>query len=183
MTILLTGAAGFIGFHMCKRLLESGYEVVGLDNLNNYYAVSLKEARLRLLKNHTGFTFIKGSLGNQVLLENVFSVKKFSRVIHLAAQAGVRESIRKPDAYIDSNVVGFLNVLEVCRHYGVEHLIFASSSSVYGDNKTQPFSVYQNVDHPVSLYAATKKANELMHGLIILQYVCTWEVQKRSISV
>lgn len=162
MTLLVTGAAGFIGFHLSKRLLESGLNVVGLDNLNGYYEVKLKESRLALLQRYKGFTFVRGSLEEQKALERLFSKFAFSRVINLAAQAGVRYSMKNPRAYIDSNIAGFLNILEACRGHRVEHLIFASSSSVYGANRTLPFSVHHNVDHPVSLYAATKKAGELM---------------------
>jgi UDP-glucuronate 4-epimerase len=162
LKVLLTGAAGFIGFHLSKRLLEDGCEVLGLDNLNDYYEVSLKKARLSLLKEYEGFSFVRASLEERETVEELFAPGRFSRVIHLAAQAGVRYSIDNPHAYINSNVVGFLNILEACRHNEVEHLIFASSSSVYGANRAKPFSVHHNVDHPVSLYAATKKANELM---------------------
>ncbi len=162
MTILITGAGGFIGFHLSKRLLEDGFEVVGMDNLNDYYEVGLKESRLDLLQEYQGFTFVQASLEEREAVEKLFSEYTFSRVIHLAAQAGVRYSIENPHVYINSNVVGFLNVLEGCRHHQIKHLIFASSSSVYGANRTKPFSVHHNVDHPVSLYAATKKANELM---------------------
>ncbi|NLX90391.1 MAG: NAD-dependent epimerase [Firmicutes bacterium] len=162
MTILVTGAAGFIGFHLSKRLLENGYNVVGLDNLNDYYEVELKKSRLALLQEYKGFTFVKASLEERKAIEGLFSEFTFSRVINLAAQAGVRYSIENPYVYIDSNVVGFMNILEACRRHRVGHLIFASSSSVYGANRTKPFSVHHNVDHPVSLYAATKKAGELM---------------------
>ncbi len=162
MTILVTGAAGFIGYHLSKRMLEEGLEVVGLDNLNDYYEVGLKETRLEILKNHEGFTFVQASLEDRDAVGEVFKKHRFPRVIHLAAQAGVRYSLENPHTYIYSNVVGFLHVLEACRHFGTGHLLFASSSSVYGANKTKPFSVHHNVDHPVSLYAATKKAGELM---------------------
>lgn len=162
MTLLVTGAAGFIGFHLSKRLLESGFNVVGLDNLNGYYEVKLKESRLALLQKFKGFAFVKASLEEQKTIDRLFSEYAFSRVINLAAQAGVRYSMENPRAYIDSNIAGFLNILEACRDHRVEHLIFASSSSVYGANRTRPFSVHHNVDHPVSLYAATKKAGELM---------------------
>jgi len=162
MKLLVTGAAGFIGYHLSKRLLEKGCEIVGLDNLNDYYEVSLKEDRLKRLVQYDGFTFVQASLEDRDRVEKLFEIYRPPRVIHLAAQAGVRYSLENPHAYIDSNVVGFLNILEGCRHNQVEHLIFASSSSVYGANKAQPFSVQHNVDHPVSLYAATKKANELM---------------------
>jgi UDP-glucuronate 4-epimerase len=162
MKILLTGAAGFIGFHTSKILLERGDEVVGLDNLNDYYSVSLKEARLEHSKAHKNFRFVKMDLADRPGMTELFKREKFQRVINLGAQAGVRYSIQNPLAYIDSNVVGFANVLEGCRHNGVEHLVYASTSSVYGANTKMPFSVHQNVDHPLSFYAATKKANELM---------------------
>lgn len=162
MKILLTGAAGFIGFHTAKILLDRGDEVVGLDNLNDYYDVSLKEARLAQLTPHKNFKFVKLDLADRVGMPELFAREKFQRVINLAAQAGVRYSLQNPLAYIDSNVVGFANILEGCRHNGVEHLVYASTSSVYGANTNMPFSVTQNVDHPLSFYAATKKANELM---------------------
>lgn len=159
---LVTGAAGFIGFHTSKRLLERGDEVVGLDSVNDYYDVTLKEARLAQLTSHPNFRFERVRLEDRTDMERVFSTGGFDRVIHLAAQAGVRYSLTHPHAYIESNLVGFLHILEGCRHHGVQHLTYASSSSVYGANTAMPFSVHQNVDHPVSLYAATKKANELM---------------------
>jgi UDP-glucuronate 4-epimerase len=162
MKFLVTGAAGFIGFHTAQLLLERGDEVVGLDNLNDYYDVSLKEARLALLKQRSGFRFVRLDLADRSGMQELFAKEKFARVIHLAAQAGVRYSLQNPLAYVDSNVVGFANVLEGCRHNGVEHLVYASTSSVYGANTKMPFSVHQNVDHPLSFYAATKKANELM---------------------
>jgi len=162
MKVLVTGAAGFIGFHTARALLDRGDEVIGFDNLNAYYDVSLKEARLEQLKPRNDFHFIKGDLADRPAVERLFGEHRPERVIHLAAQAGVRYSLTHPHAYIDSNLVGFLNVLEGCRHNGVEHLVFASSSSVYGANTTMPFSVHHNVDHPLSLYAATKKSNELM---------------------
>jgi len=162
MKLLVTGAAGFIGFHTAQILLERGDEVVGLDNLNDYYDVSLKQARLEILKRSPNFRFVKLDLADRGGMASLFQAEKFQRVIHLAAQAGVRYSIQNPLAYIDSNVVGFANILEGCRHNGVEHLVYASTSSVYGANTAMPFSVHQNVDHPLSLYAATKKANELM---------------------
>jgi len=162
MKILVTGAAGFIGFHLSKKLLEAGYEVVGLDNMNDYYDVSLKEARLDILHKYENFIFEKAGLEDRMKMEKVFSKYEFSKVINLAAQAGVRYSIENPHAYINSNIVGFLNILEGCRHNNISHLIYASSSSVYGANKTIPFSVHHNVDHPLSLYAASKKSNELM---------------------
>lgn len=162
MKLLVTGAAGFIGFHTAQILLKRGDEVVGLDNLNDYYDVNLKEARLAILKKFPNFRFVKDDLIDRPGMAKLFAQEKFQRVIHLAAQAGVRYSIQNPLAYIDSNVVGFANVLEGCRHNGVEHLVYASTSSVYGANTKMPFSVHQNVDHPLSFYAATKKANELM---------------------
>jgi UDP-glucuronate 4-epimerase len=160
--ILVTGAAGFIGFHVSRRLLARGDEVVGLDNLNNYYDVRLKHARLNQLEGQTGFSFRQIDLGDRNAMSRMFSDDRPEKVVHLAAQAGVRYSLTNPHAYIDSNVSGFMNILEGCRHNAVKHLVYASSSSVYGANTQMPFSVHQNVDHPVSLYAATKKANELM---------------------
>jgi UDP-glucuronate 4-epimerase len=162
MKILLTGAAGFIGFHTAHILLARGEEVVGLDNLNDYYDVSLKQARLDILKRSPNFRFVKLDLADRDAMKKLFAEEKFERVVHLAAQAGVRYSIQNPLAYIDSNVLGFANILEGCRHNGVQHLVYASTSSVYGANTKMPFSVHQNVDHPLSFYAATKKANELM---------------------
>ena len=162
MRVLVTGAAGFIGFHTAQRLLDRGDEVIGLDNLSPYYDVSLKEARLARLKGRNGFGFIKADLAEREIVEAVFAEEKPTRVIHLAAQAGVRYSLDHPHAYVEANIAGFLHVLEGCRHHGVEHLVYASSSSVYGANRKLPFSVRDNVDHPVSLYGATKKANELM---------------------
>lgn len=159
--ILVTGAAGFIGYHLCRRLLDHGCQVVGLDNLNDYYDPNLKQARLARLQ-EPNFVFHRLDLADRQGVADLFVRHRFAVVVHLAAQAGVRYSLINPHAYIDSNIVGFLNILEGCRHYGVGHLVFASSSSVYGANTTLPFSVHQNVDHPVSLYAATKKANELM---------------------
>jgi UDP-glucuronate 4-epimerase len=160
--ILVTGAAGFIGFHLTQRLLDRGDSVVGFDNLNDYYDVSLKESRLRRLEGHPGFTFVRGNLEDRASMAELFASGGFEKVVHLAAQAGVRYSLVNPHAYIDSNITGFMNILEGCRHNGVRHLVYASSSSVYGANTQMPFSVHHNVDHPVSLYAATKKANELM---------------------
>ena len=162
MKILVTGAAGFIGMATALRLLARGDEVVGLDNLNDYYDVNLKESRLARLIPHTSFRFVKLDVADRLGMEQLFAVEKFDRVIHLAAQAGVRYSLQNPHAYIDSNLVGFTNVLEGCRHAKVQHLVYASSSSVYGGNTKMPFSEHDSVDHPVSLYAATKKANELM---------------------
>lgn len=162
MKILVTGAAGFIGFHLTIYLLKRGDEVVGFDNLNNYYEVKLKQDRLAILSNHQSFTFVQADLSDRAAVEKVFAEHRFDRVINLAAQAGVRYSIENPHAYIDANIVGFMNILEACRHNKIEHLTYASSSSVYGSNTEMPFSVHHNVDHPVSLYAATKKANELM---------------------
>ena len=160
--ILVTGSAGFIGFHLCKKLCEEGWNVSGLDNINNYYDPKLKEARLNLLFPYKNFKFYKIDLTEKDEVKNLFMNEKFDYVINLAAQAGVRYSLTNPYAYIDSNILGFLNVLEGCRNYPVKHLIYASSSSVYGANKKIPFSVHHNVDHPLSLYAATKKSNELM---------------------
>jgi len=160
--VLVTGVAGFIGFHLADRLLRNGYHVTGIDNLNPYYDVSLKEARLERLLSFDNFRFIKTDLSDRQGLEKIFEDTQFEVVVNLAAQAGVRYSIENPYAYVDSNIVGFINVLEGCRHNNVKHLVFASSSSVYGANTRMPFSVHHNVDHPVSLYAATKKANELM---------------------
>ena len=165
MKVLVTGAAGFIGFHLSKQLLSSGATVVGLDNLNDYYSVALKEARLAEIEKvaQAGtFKFVKMDLADRPAMEKLFAEEKFDKVVNLAAQAGVRYSIENPHAYIDSNIVGFTNILEGCRHNGVKHLVYASSSSVYGANETMPFSIHQNVDHPLSLYAATKKSNELM---------------------
>lgn len=161
MKFLITGAAGFIGFHVSQRLLEAGHEVTGIDNLNDYYEVTLKEARLAQIKSSL-FTFKKIDLADRIAMEQLFSESKFDRVIHLAAQAGVRYSIENPHAYAESNLMGHLNILEGCRHNKVKHLLYASSSSVYGLNRKMPFSTEDSVDHPVSLYAATKKANELM---------------------
>ncbi|MCY4044016.1 MAG: NAD-dependent epimerase [Cellvibrionales bacterium] len=162
MKVLVTGAAGFIGFHLSQYLLERGDQVVGIDNLNDYYAVSLKEARLNLLTPNSNFTFEKIDVADRSAMESLFEAHKPDKVVHLAAQAGVRYSIENPLAYIDANLVGFGHILENCRHHNVQHLVYASSSSVYGANTKVPFSVHDNVDHPVSLYAATKKANELM---------------------
>lgn len=161
MKFLVTGAAGFIGFHACKRLLQAGHEVVGLDNMNDYYDVNLKQARLDLLQSPL-FSFHKIDLADREGIAQLFAHEKFNRVIHLAAQAGVRYSLENPFAYADSNLIGYLNILEGCRDNHVEHLLYASSSSVYGLNRKMPFSTDDSVDHPVSLYAATKKANELM---------------------
>lgn len=161
-TYLITGAAGFIGFYLSKRLLEHGGRVVGLDNINDYYDANLKQARLELLKPFEKFAFIKGDISDKALIGSLFVEYKPNIVVNLAAQAGVRYSIENPDAYIQSNVVGFYNILEACRHHPVEHLVYASSSSVYGTNKKVPFAETDFVDHPISLYAATKKSNELM---------------------
>ena len=162
MKILVTGAAGFIGYYVSRRLLERGDTVVGLDNLNAYYDVSLKEARLSRLTNHPGFRFAKLDVADREGMARLLADERPQRIVHLAAQAGVRYSLENPHAYVDSNLVGFTNILEGCRHTGVEHLVYASSSSVYGGNTRLPFSEHDNIDHPVSLYAATKKANELM---------------------
>ena len=160
--ILVTGAAGFIGFHLSQQLLLQGFQVLGLDNLNDYYDVKLKLARLKLLEGQEGFRFVKMELADREQVPRLFAEERFDKVAHLAAQAGVRYSLVNPYAYIDSNIQGFMNILEGCRHNGVKHLVYASSSSVYGANTAMPFSVHHNVDHPVSLYAATKKSNELM---------------------
>jgi len=162
MRFLVTGAAGFIGYHTANALLDRGDEVIGLDNLNSYYDVKLKEARLRRLEGRNGFKFHKLDLADRSGIASLFTEERPARVIHLAAQAGVRYSLENPHAYIDSNIVGTLHILEGCRHTGVEHLVLASSSSVYGANTAMPFNVHQNVDHPLSLYGASKKANELM---------------------
>lgn len=160
--ILVTGVAGFIGFHVATRLLERGARVIGLDNVNDYYDVRLKKARLAKLKPFKQFTFTKIDLANRAKMRKFFATQPITKVVHLAAQAGVRYSLVNPHAYTDSNIEGFLNVLEGCRHAKVQHLVYASSSSVYGGNTQMPFSIHDNVDHPVSLYAASKKANELM---------------------
>ena len=162
MKILVTGAAGFIGFHTANALLARGDEVTGLDNLNAYYDVRLKEARLAKLEGKPGFRFVRADLEDRAAIAAMFEAGRFDRVVHLAAQAGVRYSLENPHAYVDANIQGFLNILEGCRHTQAGHCVFASSSSVYGANTAMPFSVHQNVDHPLSLYAATKKANELM---------------------
>jgi UDP-glucuronate 4-epimerase len=160
--ILITGSAGFIGFHLTQKILEEGYQVVGLDNLNNYYDIELKKSRLKILCNHKNFIFLETDLINNDELQRNFERYKFKYVINLAAQAGVRYSLTNPHAYLQSNLHGFLNILEACRHHQVSHLIYASSSSVYGANRKMPFSIHDNVDHPISLYAASKKSNELM---------------------
>ena len=162
MKILVTGAAGFIGFHTAKQLLERGDTVVGLDNFNDYYDVTLKESRAKVLDGFDEFTMVRLDLSDRAAMEKLFAEQGFEKVVHLGAQAGVRYSIENPHSYIDSNIAGTLNVLEGCRHHEVEHLVYASSSSVYGANTTMPFSIHQNVDHPLALYGATKKANELM---------------------
>ena len=162
MKILVTGAAGFIGSTLSVKLLERGDEVVGLDNMNDYYDVSLKQARLDRLMPFDNFKFIKLDVADQDGMKAMFEEEKFDRVVHLAAQAGVRYSLENPQAYIDANIVGFMNILEGCRHNKVANLVYASSSSVYGANTSMPFSIHDNIDHPVSMYAATKKANELM---------------------
>jgi UDP-glucuronate 4-epimerase len=162
MKFLVTGAAGFIGFHVSQRLLAAGHQVVGIDNLNDYYDVSLKQARLDQILQHPEFIFLKMDLADRQAISSLFEDHAFNRVIHLAAQAGVRYSIDNPHAYADANLIGHLNILEGCRHHKVGHLLYASSSSVYGLNRKMPFSTDDSVDHPISLYAATKKANELM---------------------
>jgi UDP-glucuronate 4-epimerase len=160
--ILVTGAAGFIGFHLVQRLLMDGHNITGLDNLNDYYEISLKEARLGKLQGQSGFRFIHADLEQRDVIADLFRTGQFDCVVHLAAQAGVRYSLQNPHAYIGSNINGFLNILEGCRHTGVKHLVFASSSSVYGANSHAPFSEHHSADHPISLYAATKRSNELM---------------------
>jgi UDP-glucuronate 4-epimerase len=162
LKILVTGVAGFIGAALTLRLLERGDEVVGIDNLNDYYDINLKLARLEIINHYGKFKFIKIDISDKTAMEALFETEYFDKVMHLAAQAGVRYSISNPHAYIDSNIIGFMNVLEGCRHNKIQHLAYASSSSVYGANTKMPFSVHDNVDHPVSLYAASKKANELM---------------------
>jgi len=162
LKILVTGAAGFIGFATAKQLLQRGETVVGLDNFNDYYDVSLKEARAAILDGFDSFSMVRIDLADRGAMEALFAKEKFDKVVHLAAQAGVRYSLENPHAYVDSNIVGTLHILEGCRHNEVEHLVYASSSSVYGANTTMPFSIHQNVDHPLALYGATKKANELM---------------------
>ena len=173
--ILVTGAAGFIGFHLSRRLLSAGRTVIGIDNLNPYYEVRLKEDRLAILAKDRGFRFARLDIADRGAMTDLFLREKPPLVVHLAAQAGVRYSLTNPYAYLDSNLTGFLNILECCRHHGASHLVFASSSSVYGGNTKMPFSVHDNVDHPVSLYAATKKANELMaHAYAVLYGIpCT----------
>lgn len=160
--VLVTGAAGFIGFHLSKRLLGLGATVVGFDNVNDYYDVGLKESRLKILREYPKFTFVKGDLADETAVTALFEQYQPDIVVNLAAQAGVRYSIDHPRSYIDSNIIGFFNILEACRHHEVEHLLFASSSSVYGNQQKTPFSTTDNVDHPISLYAATKKSDELM---------------------
>jgi len=160
--VLVTGAAGFIGYHVCERLLARGDEVIGLDNLNDYYEVSLKEARLARLVGQSGFRFVRMGLEDRAGIEQLFAEEAFDQVMNLAAQAGVRYSLQNPHAYIESNIVGFTNILEGCRHHKVKHLVYASSSSVYGANEHMPFSEHESVNHPLSLYAASKKSNELM---------------------
>lgn len=162
MKILITGAAGFIGFHLSQKLLKHDYQIIGIDNLNDYYDPSLKQSRLEILGKYNNFNFHKVDLKDKAAVDHIFETYQPTHVINLAAQAGVRYSIENPYAYVDSNLTGFMNILEACRNYPVEHLLYASSSSVYGGNKVAPFSTNHNVDHPVSLYAATKKSNELM---------------------
>ena len=162
MRILVTGAAGFIGMHVCQRLLDRGEEVVGIDNLNDYYDVRLKQARLDQLLRNSSFTFEKQEIADSTAISTLFSRYMPQRVVHLAAQAGVRYSLTNPQIYVQSNLNGFINILEACRHQTIEHLVYASSSSVYGGNTKLPFSEHDSVDHPLSIYAATKKANELM---------------------
>ncbi len=162
MKVLITGTAGFIGSRLAQRLLDRGEEVIGVDNLNDYYDVSLKEARLARIKDHPGFTDVRINIEDRPAMEALFTKHKPNTVVNLAAQAGVRYSLENPHSYVESNIVGFMNILEGCRYNGIEHLVYASSSSVYGANTNMPFSIHNNVDHPLSMYAATKKANELM---------------------
>jgi UDP-glucuronate 4-epimerase len=162
MKVLITGTAGFIGNRLAQRLLDRGEEVIGIDNLNDYYDVALKEARLATIKDHPGFTEARIGIEDRPAMEALFAKHKPNKVVNLAAQAGVRYSLENPHSYVESNIVGFMNILEGCRYNGIEHLVYASSSSVYGANTSMPFSVHNNVDHPLSMYAATKKANELM---------------------
>jgi len=162
MKILVTGAAGFIGFHTARKLLARGDEVVGIDNMNSYYDPALKAARLNLLEQYPNFRFLRVDIADRAAIETIFNRERFQRVVHLAAQAGVRHSIEHPHAYVDSNITGYLHIIEGCRRTAVEHLVYASTSSVYGANAKMPFSVHESVDHPLTLYAATKKANELM---------------------
>lgn len=160
--ILVTGAAGFVGFHLAQRYIEDGRPVVGFDNINDYYDVGLKRARLDVLRRNPAFQFVHADLADVAALNRLFEQHRFEAVVNLAAQAGVRYSLTNPRAYVDSNLLGFVNILEACRHHGTRHLLYASSSSVYGGVTKMPFSVHQNVDHPLSIYAATKKSNELM---------------------
>jgi UDP-glucuronate 4-epimerase len=162
MKLLVTGAAGFVGFHTAQMLLARGDEVVGIDNMNSYYDPALKAARLRILEQQPNFRFLRMDISDRAAIEETFKRERFQRVVHLAAQAGVRHSLEHPHAYIESNITGFLHIIEGCRRSGVEHLVYASTSSVYGANTNMPFSVHQGADHPLTLYAATKKANELM---------------------
>jgi len=170
--ILITGAAGFIGYHLSRRLIEQGGQVCGLDNMNDYYDVHLKQDRLKLLNGQSNFTFIAADISDRKLMSEIFTSYKFDIVVNLAAQPGVRYSIKNPYAYVETNIVGFLNILEGCRHNDVKHLVFASSSSIYGANTKIPYSVHHNVDHPVSLYAASKKSNELMAHA----YACLYDI-------
>lgn len=161
--ILVTGVAGFIGYHLAKRLLDEGFSVVGIDSMNEYYDINLKKGRLKELKTYSNFYFFKINMADyNALIQNVFARYQFKYVVHLAAQAGVRYSLENPHAYVESNLTSFVNILEACRHFAIEHLVYASSSSVYGSNEKIPFSISDSVDHPVSLYAATKKSNELL---------------------
>ena len=162
MNILVTGAAGFIGFHLCRRFLSLGYTVTGLDNLSPYYSVELKKDRLAILSAEANFRFVQAEMADRSVIDALFDAGAFTHVVNLAAQAGVRHSLTQPDDYIKANIVGYFNILENCRNHHVEHFVFASSSSVYGLNTSMPFSVHDNVDHPISLYAASKKSNELM---------------------